>query len=102
MTFFIFFYNVKVTSKLTFREMRSSLVRLSGIRQGNFSNHHIKGIASLQVSAFETNPFKVSTFLQLFPYFRHFRISKLVPTSAVPSVDSMSPGISGFQVGFHS
>ena len=38
--------------------MRVSLAR-AGIRQGTFSNHHIKGIAKYQISSYEANAFQV-------------------------------------------
>ena len=42
--------------------MRVSLAR-AGIRQGTFSNHHIKGIAKYQISSYEAQAFKVTTLL---------------------------------------
>lgn len=38
--------------------MRVSLAR-AGIRQGCFSNHHIKGIAKYQISSYESHAFLV-------------------------------------------
>jgi hypothetical protein len=34
--------------------MRVSRILSGGIRQGNFSNHHIKGIAKIEMNAWET------------------------------------------------
>merc|ERR1739838_732540 len=39
------------------KKMRVSLAR-AGIRQGTFSNHHIKGIAKYQISSYEGTAFK--------------------------------------------
>ena len=39
--------------------MRVSLAR-AGIRQGTFSNHHIKGIAKYQISSYEAQASKVT------------------------------------------
>merc|ERR1711955_119327 len=39
-------------------EMRVSRVLRSGIRQGNFSNHHVKGIAKIENSFLEGKAFK--------------------------------------------
>ena len=42
--------------------MRVSRILSGGIRQGNFSNHHIKGIAKIEMNAWETVWYRVSNF----------------------------------------
>ena len=40
--------------------MRYTSALRSGIRQGNYSNHHVKGIARLEQSTWEVQAYKVS------------------------------------------
>jgi len=42
--------------------MRVSRILSGGIRQGNFSNHHIKGIAKIEMNAWETVWYRVSNY----------------------------------------
>ena len=78
--------------------MRVSLAR-AGIRQGTFSNHHIKGIAKYQISSYEGTAFKV-TILFFFQktQIQMFRSKWTVHTWPVQCAVSPSHGINGFQV----
>ena len=64
--------------------MRVTRILSGGIRQGNFSNHHIKGIAKIEMNAWETVWYRVCISLYFFSECNDFVKENIITLRWIP------------------